>query len=776
MTLQAQVDAAYAKEPGSWHGHLFAEVDGRLTRLAPIAVSFEPAESARIVGAADGKLTVSTNTPALGAVFELEAGALDVHDVTVEIDPLHSPTNRVVVVDDTQIPHEQDLAPNGRLTVPLIATLAEEGAYNGAITVRSGARILATADLVATRTKGQPDVELDTAVRVKDVVNVSKDGKATFTVNVENTSGIPLDLAQPTLRDFARVDGDDAQDANESTPTILMLDPTGVRKPQRVTGRITLTPDVTTQFRFTVEHVDDAGIYQGTVKFREPGGTSRDTAVTVLARRPRPVLILLTLLGGLALGVARFMLARRRKRLQKQRQLARLEWALATTRERTPDDDDTIDQLFGRLQDQLNDVGANLDADDVDIADEFTQAFNAKLALLPPWIEVHLAITDIEAKGRPDVGQLRSDLGASADRIVDATDKSALTGERDAIADIDRRLDEAIKQDLTSLTAALRTLVDRDADPGTSLLPTAADRDEVRSLRTDLDAAAAAVSVGDLEKARVAYEAARSRYTATLLRNVRTVMESRPAWFDEQSWQRLQERITPMLEPAAGRTTDQQLADANKEILATSVVEVTDVVKRRYDAWKAQADRDDVTDSENPMIPVTERQPGGAYHELTELYTKTVPVLRVAMDAGRYGEAGETLKQVTTQLSQIPEEPTMSRSAVRTTGGQIVVPTDVPPSASVPERTPIPPSTQARANLKRINTTLFWLDVAVVLVALAVSLLIANFVLYNDTWGTAKDLIAAVLWGLGIQLGANYTYGGLLKLADDLTGTAPPPA
>jgi hypothetical protein len=177
------------------------------------------------------------------------------------------------------------------------------------------------------------------------------------------------------------------------------------------------------------------------------------------------------------------------------------------------------------------------------------------------------------------------------------------------------------------------------------------------------------------------------------------------------------------------------------------------------------------------MVTEEDRKPGGAFGRLETLHTETVVDLRKQMDDGNYGAARAALQTAVAAFESIPDTPSPARRAgagaadagVTELAAVVDLPA-LPPAAPPTDQPPITAAVVLR-NLRSLRNQLFWLDLIVLGVAIVVSLLIASLVLYSDTWGSADDIVTAVLWGLGIHIGTNYTFGGIFAMGQQLEGT-----
>ena len=502
VTVKASVDATQADQVAderTWSGHLFADADGILTRLAPLQVDFSPAASVRVIGAADGKLQLGTQTPAFEGTVEIEVGPRDIEDLTVSFDALRSPGNRTVeLTPDPSAPDlstPQKVTARQRIKLPLTAELAEVGNYVGSMSVFAGSHVLATVDVTITRTRGAPDVDVEATVRTRHLSTGQRvdflrgDKFATFSIEVENLTGAPLELAKPSLVNLARADGENLEsESNDDHIRVYLQDPQDPDKRTLVGGAVEIPGDAISTFVFTVEGVDRAGTYTGTVKVRQVGGDSKDSVITILTRRPRWWLGGLVLVGTLVSLLTKWWVRNQRTKLAAQGQLLLLKTEFLRMRGDLKIDG-AVNSVIARLQADLVTLGQISGDDPAKITAE-SVVFNQRLIVTPQWARLHYRLTSLDAEVHPvpNLADIRRQADEIRDRLKDhSTPLDSLKNDLSTLLpSLNRQLDDALLTRVGSLIDHLGELVVRDADPSTSVELTTAGRMEIERAKAEL--------------------------------------------------------------------------------------------------------------------------------------------------------------------------------------------------------------------------------------------------------------------------------------------------
>jgi hypothetical protein len=689
---------------------------GGTTSAAPRAVaqSDEPPPPIVVSGAADGVVAITASSP----------------HIVVPLRGTPAPTEVSAAISAFTGPSGENVpATVGRPTftgstgiVRITAPLPLGGPYVADLVLAHDGVVDPPVAVYVTRTRTRPPAPFTLdglrafSVESTELGSISIEPR--FTLRA--TTGIAVPLQSPiVVQAFEAVDGR----MSPVDVTVTGIKPDDVDETTcRFEGHtVTLRAAVPCPLILTLDLPAAMATYHVTVRFTAPGHPPVDEELTIHIRRPWYAALAVMLIGVLPGVVLVWLLWPALKRRRMHAAVARLRQDVDATIRRL----DITDECERRVVDGLSMLVGALD----DTADGDTRtAVRAQAAALAPWIVLHRAI----ARAGLDVPEEYEQYKAQLDRIAKdlgkvATDEAK--GLRERLQDLQWALDKHTLDKAKKAAEDLRGELCR--------LPESVDQHDLDKALDAVKAADTAERAADpLTRAQdIAVRRVGDRFKSLLVQDARAL--SLPV--NGTRWNMLRARVREervhgqIAAPFEERV--RQLSQAERALLSGIATAVIDDL----DTW---------------VTPSSTTTPNG--NGLDESRGDLIEELRTVRrdaDAGRVDEARTAYGAAVKKWKEVQEK-ARKVGRWRRPDEEPLLP-EVPVVAIEPfRRTAVGPLPGEAGPLRHADPRarekwLWWVSVAV---AIPVSLLACFAALYvgHPTWGAADDLIASLLWGLGL--------------------------
>ncbi|MBN9090834.1 MAG: hypothetical protein J0J01_28300 [Reyranella sp.] len=642
------------------------------------------------------------------------------------------------------------LGPFGEALVMLVpgddaANLADvEGAYVGEILYEvQGAR--ASVTLTLNRQLPDLDFKAEPISKLRGVVGGSPVG---FHLYLQNTTGAPRPLYAPKIFHLDRIDAV-ASPSVEVAPRDYAVTVTGPAAfPQ------TVEANQPVDLMVTLAGLNEAGSYKGVVRLAAPDRKPLDVAFELSLRLCWWYAAAAILLGVVLAALARFLQQYLQPRLLLQQEALEVRGKLDELRQ-AQDYDLTAGErdVIGALATEIDRIGARLRSPFVSIDDVSTRiaAVRVRLPLLPAWITARRRRAAVRPLTIGDVVDADLDTAQAAltKLAAPATDvTAALTLMNGVEGRLRTRLLQVIKQaadDMRAEIAALPILSQLAAD----------------SVRADLGAVDAAVTATRVDEARAALDRARTSYVIARSGALRIAIAvpNPPFGFDAAQWTTYRADILRQLdEVLAEPSPESRVGRWNTLIFAY----LRDVVQHAVDAVDGKLQQAPLADAvkaawqaargklEEAAIAARDRH----FTTAQRAYDDALRLARDALTTQAGVAAAPAMPAAMAAVAAFAAAPAAGGAAPPATSwGDVAVAVLLP--------LPLGP----RATTAGVQSALLWSTGLLLVFGLFVATVSGVQVLYepNPTFGW-KDLVAAFLWGAGIQAAAGQAFQGLSTL------------
>jgi hypothetical protein len=718
--VAVKVGVTGVTDNASHEGELLVGADGEgLSQLIPVKVSRSAAPTDLLVeGSTAAGIERTVSTAEIRDTITLLSPGQRPITVSLRVTDLIGPDGETYPLDATHAGTnaETDFTVTVPYDITLRGRLPRPGAYHATMTMTVGGRLLSTA-IEVTRTPEALALTLTEPI----VPSVQAAGRASTTLTMVVTSVAPVSLRQPKIH--VKLGGDDeAFDAEISVDGRLIAP----------AETILLASDVATTVSITIRGLKDAGAYTGTVSFYADGlSGSAEKAFAFGVRRPPMFALGIIALGVVLSLVVSGVLVKRKQNLLST--VAAIPFSADLDAlgqlQLEPQDAALRETLRGRLDD------ARARSDAATTPDEHAyDGVSVRLKLLRRVVLVQSRM-------------------ALAGEITRATAASSLATVRGFIASADGDsvppdVDQAIK-DAEEMTGVLPGLRDQVADIRRRLDGRAPmfDAEKVKDIRLDLEARLGSAPTAS----NYAQAIERSRpdlidlYQTTLEQQASAVPAHPPAdWSNRQAAVLAEAR---KIDRTRGLAEADAHLDAGYGLLLVALIDglasvaTSEQVKKLLDDAAASVHR-------GALLPAK-----ASYDEAVKKHNADQAALAEQaakkgidgpLGAGNAGGGGAPAGPAT----GAPAYNTPSPDAPATTA-------DVPASAT-----------------KRLANELKWIRLATAVVIGLVATVVGFGLLYVDspTWGSAKDAVAAFVWGLGLS---GTSYAGAAAVSSTLSGAKP---
>lgn len=665
--------------------------------------------------------------------------------IRVRVDSLQRPDFTMLPVRWSIVGREEGvdtvtLSPGGGVNVALHAALSERGRYEAAVNVTYDKKSTYTR-IVLMRGQGSPSIEVVGPAPVaattgtvqlwfqaRDSVGHARSIESvTFDSLTRSWSGKRVQ-AQYTALGF----GADNKCANHDSTAL------------------NVKADGALQVFLCIEGVHDPGEYAGLLRIKPSGAPALTRPVTFLVRWHWYWALLAIAFGvGLSAGL-RWYTENTRPRLQRLVQLQNSQARLEGVRASLTNDDEAIDAVVA-LRARLADLSDAVDRDPMTNIDASIATLNRRIALLGAWLKARTFVAGIEpVELRTEFEPMLQAAHQAAFGENTTTDQFA-TAENGLVA-----LPDAVRTRVRTWRRDQATQFAKQVTDELAQVTDPAVRSELQQVLQDVGAAIKSIDAGagpqadtQLREARLGYVRAIAREHASAIDPTRP-----PLGFNPNEW------------PATADSMLQEL----KSIIATD--DPDDAAHRfqrlyaRHLDQRAKALRDEVDDQKtliaaNNQLKDDEKK---TYTTALDESLKQLPAAQESAVAGRLREAATTIAAVEQAIVKtivgIPA-PGQAQGGARQTvapsaGETVPARGTIPVLASVAGSLLVPhlgPPGSAQRWLARGQ----WLVLGA---AGLVAILVGFNQLYADspTWGGAKDVFTAILWGLGITQTTGATF------------------
>jgi hypothetical protein len=723
--------------------------------------------------AADG-ITIPTTTGTVVRPLSFENSTEKAISIKVEITSLVGPDSQLYAATLKDLQHKDpepgakvtfNLPPLEAMRIELRANVPLSGTYQSSLSLIYGGKRYVLPLKIA-RTSVVP------TVRLTGLDSAAFEGCAarSFRFTLQETSGAKVSLRPPVLISLSLKESEKTVQATYQGAKAYLVQPDGSET--AITSTLEVPANASVLVRMQVTGLDQPGEYAAALDVGSADGSLPPQAFSIFVKRSVFLAALL-----IALGVGMSLLIRKytkvdRPRLLLLRRILLLRTDIEVMRSRLSDDANQalLDTLLQRLDRASGDTDLGITSG----VDDVLNDVNGKLSLVPDWSNLRRKIADVAPPSLADAArqtlataqefiqspnngaadQLKTTADAlrngsiALDGVVRAAIVSQITDAQKAVKDAPQSLSDAHREEFNNEVIAVLS----QANDASQKSPP--DVGAARKLIDEARRAAGRIMVNDLDEKLVrpddisveAWTALEApfRNAASKVRAATTGDQATAAYRDaDAAW------LAAMIEAAAKQ------ADA----VRTRAAAATEDAKKAY-ADKMQevlahlsAARKQLRNGELATARTTYND---AYDAICE-GLKTLPPAPQA----RSMDGASVVRQPQRWFSlfrspAIIEIPglTMSSSAQSTSGRD--------PWLWSPLRT------LEREIARRDRWITF--GVGTIAVVLGVFLLWVG----NLTWGNAKDLIAAVLWGLGLhQVAGNAVFSKLdvTDLQDQLAGT-----
>jgi hypothetical protein len=736
------ITADQPTQPGSAMGVIVAVHAGNPVVLGNLTVTKETQPDLVLAGAGDNGIAVQARMTGFSQRLPVvSTTSTAITDLRARVAPLVADgTNRTVDATltraGTAVPADQELAIASRseLMPPLdlAAELPVAGTYRSQLTLTWADKTLVVPIVV-----NRVDTPLSITILDAGTVSVTTFGSRTVRVpvNVTNSSSETVRVDPPTLARLLRDNGS----GNTAPAGVKITEPLD---PFELAGHKSRRIEV------ALERLPGVGTYSGTLRF-SGGDGSVDAPVNIGVRSPWGLALVPILLGVIVGTGLRYYFQEWRGSSVSRIRAAHLHAALTAVANNHPDATEQDRSAVFALRDRLGPVLGRSPVVDASAAKTLMDAIENRVSAVDRWLI-------LAAEAKMTSVPLR--------RLVDQAKDTFLDLARPP-ADVTKALDDLAKL-LDSLAELQRGIanLDRTVAQWVRARPSGAIQHGAGEVRDALELARGALGQLDVDSARTGLADAQKRVVGLLADDLALLVPpTAPPGFDEQEWTSKQTNFEQCVasirtspSPEVASTTYQNcyrdllrslvtgLSKAIDSVLNASPKPTADAAKRLLGA-KAEATQASEAIEEHPAIAEA------LWRAANKAYAESVP----AAGPGKLG--GPPAQSVAPAPAVELDRALPALLAEPSPGGRR-------PAAE----TAVP----TEAQLTRKYWLAWWLStlsVALIAAALGLSLLWVP----DLGWGGPADLLAAVLWGLGVQAAGN---GAVKGAADVLSSFQAGPA
>lgn len=697
----------------------------------------------------------TSSNPVFRQTIPLSAADTLGDTVTVQLLPLRGPRGEVARVkawfgSDTTATR----AVIGRLGGTLLHIRADSGSaghFDGGFVLVTP-RTRTSRGFSVTWTRRGTGVAVDGAGASAATLGLFGGGRIRIPLTLVDTTGVGTSLVLPSLQSLQLMDGTETQ-LQVGYGTVEVQDDAG----ETLSGIVELPADRSRHLRLIVPGIREAGRYTGKVRIAGQDAAPTVVPVTVYVRYSVWIAGLL-ILAGIAISdyIRRYqrkhrpLLVQRRRAAELLEALAGAERQIAATGGATADQADVIRTLREKLEAVYDDPDAGAAAD----AGARLVLYGARLGLLTEWVnaEREVAAVDDDA-AREDLARKLAPVRAALLGGTPEEVKAAAQVARGLPAEIHAALRQRF---LDQIATFEKEVADQRAAHPTDD-PFLASMDA--AVQQQLTAAAAAARAGNLAAAEARYEEARTAFAELLAQELQQrLAQPAPGWLDAARWTDLKRDVQSALTlVSTGRTSDARI-QAFKGAQRLYLRQMSGALIRAVDDRVAR--NPNLADDKKKALAGVRTQAADALDRAVRTDLHGAAVAFATAEQG-YRDFLQQLAASGQQMGGTPlGEPAALAGVPGLLGRGAVV---LAPATPVRRLT----AAQLGAHIARRDTRIS-IAVAIAAMVLGISLLWAGKLI----WGSAGDMLAAFLWGLGLHQAGTSTARGTLGLLDQINKEA----
>jgi hypothetical protein len=742
-----------------------------LVCAAPVFAS----DSIVIAGAstADGIALTTTSSTVRYPIFLQNTTSTEIKSVRVEISDLVSPDSHLQSVKlstegssaKSGIVLMLDLPALQSVRILLETSVPQAGVYQSSLALIYDKKRYPF-PLKITRSSLAPSVKL---IGLDSASFEGLDIRSIF-FSLQETSGADLKLRPPVLSSLSLKSGEKSLQAKFESAQMFLVAPNGAEQP--ITDPFPVPGNSTAKIRAQLTGLNDPGEYTASLDIGSADGSLPAQTVSIFVKRSGWLAALM-----IALGVVVSLLLRKYTRVDRPRLLLRRRLLLLVSDidamgDRMPDATDRAALKFqhDRLVRSEDDVqlGVTNSVDDI-VAD-----VNAKLSILPDLSTLRRKIDAVQPQSVADPfrGNLQSASNlifaagnATSQQIADTT--KALQG---AVAGLDAAIRACIVGQITEAQNATK-----DAPPSLTDVHREEFAAEVTAVLTKANDAAQ-LSPPNIDEAKDLIDRAR-RSAARIMVNDLQEKFVRPDEIKAETWAPYEKRFELAASQARGaKTGDEAMSSYHNadEAWLSGMIEAL-----RSQALAVQDRAKKASEKDKQAFDVIMQEQLDALQKARD--TLAAGDFTTARKA--YNEAKGAILEGLKALPPAPSPKSMAFGEQRHVAARIFSLFSSPEMITIPGlsmSSSVEPMGGRAPRIfdpvKSIEKKISQRDLMVGVVAGVVAVVLGVFLLWIDnlTWGSPKDLVAAVLWGLGVhQIAGNAVFAklDLGTLQDQLTGT-----
>jgi hypothetical protein len=652
-----------------------------------------------------------------------------------------------------------DVPALGTASVEVSASLPLEGTYKTLITLVYGSRRESTPLVVARARVPLPVEVLGVETARADPLWPSS---PSVWLTLGGTPGIDGYSLNPPALLALSLNGPNSSKLQAGFDSVTLTDEAG----KEVAQPFSLKDGETRRYRLTVNGLDGAGEYGGTIRVAAPDAKPVDHSVVIVVKKSAAFASLLIGVGVGAGYLIRRYGTRDRPRLLRQRRLLVLASELDDLGAEAGQLGTTEKGVFAAIRRRLDDLYEDLQVGVVTDTDAAANTIDRKLTILPLWVN---ALHRVDAVRPP---RLAEPFRAELDEVKDVLREKeptmeAVTKAQNTMNTLADRISGAVRDDFTKQLHCFSAEVEKFRQTVTSqpIL-----NDLRHAVEPTVKQAEEFLSAGRMEDARTSFDKARAEYARLLADDLRASLENEaaPLGFDNATWNALKADLSARIaEVSRADSADRATAaykDAYRHYLQTLADALQGEVERRLKQVRAAVDKLGETD----VVRHTETL--GANLRRLDSVARLISAGELSAAAGEYKLAKDSLAQTISEVWGTSGKMMSALGAAKMAAdaraaGSIPAAAGELPTRAVPTR-----QSRARPLAADLTKRLRRYDVIVTLcvLVLAVTLGLSTLWVKNPTWGGWDDALAAALWGLGLHQVAGAAFEGLLSFKEKL--------
>lgn len=697
----------------------------------------------KIVGATDEGITLTRSGPAFHQTFLIESTSrAEVKGLQIIFQSFASPEGDQVTTSwrvENLRPGEQVVVPPlGSITVVVDATFARSGTYTSFMTLVYGDKRETTKITVLRAHRKIPaevsSVPASTAEGLWDDPSIS--------ATVHETDGSDLTLSPPAITELALVDVQKVKlDADRFR--VVLTDDEGRTLPDP----FVLKGGVTKRFTLAIQGLKSAGQYEGVLRVTAPNAEPIDKPFTLYVKRSWVAAGALIMLGVAASFFLRRYARTVRPHLDKQRRLLALRDEVnalaARAGDLSPDEHEVVESFNDRIA-KLYGAEPGDDVAQADV-DKTVEEITAKLPLIPKWIKARLLLDSVNLPGG-EAG-LREQLATVKRYLLEAGAPGGEEAEaaRTTLNGFAATVNTALKADLSAKLDELAAEAEKFQNEPATPIPVF---ESLQKNVIDKIIAARRALVGDsLNEAAGLYNGARGEYARARIAGLRHMLATkRPRGITEAEWEAITKGVKDKLAAGEQASDPDQVIAAYYDAFTLYVRLLKEELEKQIavlhealsdDHLKAKAaEYGAMLDAASARLDSSVKE--AVRRRTAEAVKQFEEAVKLVREVDAFVSSGGGLLEAEVGAMGMPATPPTSDIPGRAAGVALFGVANLAP----------PPGGAAglKSKMERYDL-IFQLVLGLIVVILGLNLLWVD----NPMWGGWKDIITALLWGLGLH-------------------------